>query len=101
MTKDLKRWRPILVFVFGLLHGLGFAGVLSEIGIPDAFFLESLIAFNLGVELGQLAVIGIAYLMVGLFFSKSSWYRKRVVIPGSLTISLIGAWWVYERVLLN
>jgi type IV secretory pathway VirB2 component (pilin) len=53
------------------------------------------------VELGQLAVIGIAYLMVGLFFSKSSWYRKTVVIPGSLTISLIGAWWVYERVLLN
>ena len=101
MTKDLKRWRPILVFVFGLLHGLGFAGVLGEIGIPDAFFLESLIAFNLGVELGQLAVIGIAYLMVGLFFSKSSWYRKTVVIPGSLTISLIGAWWVYERVLLN
>ena len=73
MTKELKRWRPILVFVFGLLHGLGFAGVLGEIGIPDAFFLESLIAFNLGVELGQLAVIGIAYLMVGLFFSKSSW----------------------------
>ena len=101
MTKDLKRWRPILVFVFGLLHGLGFAGVLGEIGIPDAFFLESLIAFNLGVELGQLAVIVIAYLMVGLFFSKSSWYRKRVIIPGSLTISLIGAWWVYERVLLN
>ena len=101
MTKELKRWRPILVFVFGLLHGLGFAGVLGEIGIPDAFFLESLIAFNLGVELGQLAVIGIAYLMVGLFFSKSLWYRKMLVIPGSLTISLIGAWWVYERVLLN
>ena len=98
MTKELKHWRPILVFLFGLLHGLGFAGVLGEIGIPKPFFLESLIAFNLGVELGQLVVIGIAYLLVGWIFSRRSWYRMAVVIPGSLTISLIGVWWVYERV---
>ena len=68
MTKELKHWRPILVFLFGLLHGLGFAGVLGEVGIPELFFLESLIAFNLGVELGQLVVIGITYLLVGWFF---------------------------------
>ena len=98
MTKELKHWRPILVFLFGLLHGLGFAGVLGEVGIPEPFFLESLIAFNLGVELGQLVVIGIAYLLVGWIFSRRSWYRMAVVIPGSLTISLIGVWWVYERV---
>tara|TARA_B100001964_G_scaffold26250_1_gene26140 strand:- start:648 stop:1796 length:1149 start_codon:yes stop_codon:yes gene_type:complete len=98
MTKELKHWRPFLVFLFGLLHGLGFAGVLGEIGIPKPFFLESLIAFNLGVELGQLVVIGIAYLLVGWIFSRRSWYRMAVVIPGSLTISLIGVWWVYERV---
>ena len=101
MTKELKHWRPILVFLFGLLHGLGFAGVLGEVGIPEPFFLESLIAFNLGVELGQLVVIGIAYLLVGTIFSRRSWYRVAVVIPVSLTISLIGVWWVYERVVLS
>ena len=101
MTKELKHWRPFLVFLFGLFHGLGFAGVLGEVGIPEPFFLESLIAFNLGVELGQLVVIGIAYLLVGWIFSRRSWYRMAVVIPGSLTISLIGVWWVYERVVLS
>ncbi|MEM6734376.1 MAG: HupE/UreJ family protein, partial [Myxococcota bacterium] len=58
-TTDLNPWRPVLVFAFGLLHGLGFAGVLGEIGMPTDAFFTALLAFNVGVELGQLAVIAV------------------------------------------
>ncbi|MEN9062774.1 HupE/UreJ family protein [Ponticoccus litoralis] len=62
----LHRWRPVVIFVFGLLHGLGFASVLGEFGLPAGQFLPALIGFNLGVELGQLTVIAIAFLLVVL-----------------------------------
>ena len=97
LLKELKPWRIVIVFLFGLLHGLGFAGVLTEIGLPDSEFLTALITFNIGVELGQLAVIGLALLAVG-WFRGESWYRERIVIPGSIVISLIGAYWTIERV---
>jgi len=97
LLKELKPWRIVIVFLFGLLHGLGFAGVLTEIGLPDSEFLTALITFNIGVELGQLAVIGLALLAVG-WFRGESWYRQRIVIPGSILISVIGAYWTIERV---
>jgi hypothetical protein len=56
-----QSWRLALVFSFGLLHGLGFASVLTELGLPRADFLAALLSFNLGVEGAQLAVIGICY----------------------------------------
>ena len=55
----LNRWRPVIVFVFGLLHGLGFAGVLTDIGLSSSHFIVGLLAFNIGVELGQLAVVAL------------------------------------------
>ncbi|KJZ20163.1 membrane protein [Loktanella sp. S4079] len=63
-TKGLSRWRPIVVFGFGLLHGLGFASVLAEFGLPDHAFIPALIGFNIGVEVGQLAVIAVMFLCV-------------------------------------
>ena len=60
----LSRWRPFIVFGFGLLHGLGFASVLTEFGLPDGAFVPALIGFNIGVELGQLAVIAVMFLCV-------------------------------------
>ena len=96
-TTDLKPWRPVIVFGFGLLHGLGFAGVLTELGLPRSEFVTALISFNIGVELGQLSVIGIAFLVVGLFFRRE-WYRKRIVIPASVMIALTGIYWTVERV---
>jgi hypothetical protein len=78
---------------------MGFAGVLQEIGLPPGEYLNALIAFNIGVELGQLAVIGAAFLAVGVWFRERDWYRSRVVIPCSLAISLTGAYWFVERVL--
>ena len=94
------RWRPALIFGFGLLHGLGFASVLGELGLQPGSFLISLIGFNIGVEIGQLAVIAAAFLAVGLWFGRKPWYRQRIAIPASAVIGLVGAWWFVERVFL-
>jgi hypothetical protein len=96
-TDELKPWRPILVFAFGLLHGLGFAGVLREIGLPEGEFVSALVAFNVGVELGQLTVVGGAFLLLGWFRSKE-WYRVIFVFPLSLAIAGIGLYWAFQRV---
>jgi len=100
LVGELRPWRVWVVFGFGLLHGLGFAGVLTELGLPAGEFLPALIAFNVGVELGQLAVIGLALLAVGLWFRERPWYRARIVVPGSLLIAATGTWWTIERIFL-
>ena len=97
-TSHLSRWRPFVIFGFGLLHGLGFASVLGEFGIPDDQFFPALIAFNIGVEFGQLTVISMAFLAVGLWFRYKPWYRARIAIPASAGIALVGAYWFVERV---
>ncbi len=98
LTPRLKPWRVFVVFGFGLLHGMGFAGVLREIGLPDGERLNALIAFNVGVEFGQLTVITLAFLAVGLRFRNRPWYRRRAVMPCSLAIALVGAYWAVERI---
>lgn len=95
---ELKSWRVALVFCFGLLHGMGFAGALRELGLPRSEFLTALLSFNLGVEGGQLAVIGTAFLLVGWQFSNRTWYRARVVIPASLAIAVTAIYWTFERI---
>lgn len=100
LTRELKPWRVALVFAFGLLHGLGFAGVLGEIGLPPGEMVSALIAFNIGVEGGQLAVIILAMAAGGYWFRSAPWYRTRVVVPGSLAISALGGYWLVERTLL-
>jgi len=96
MTRELKPWRIALVFMFGLLHGLGFAGVLRELGLPRDEFLTALLTFNLGVEGGQLTIIAAAMLAMFPFMEKG-WYRQRVVIPASLLIAIVGAYWMFVR----
>jgi hydrogenase/urease accessory protein HupE len=95
-TAQLSWWRPVIVFAFGLLHGLGFAGVLGELGLPKSDFLMALLMFNVGVELGQLAVILLALLAVG-WFRDRPWYRSRIVIPASCAIAIVGLYWTVER----
>ncbi len=95
---ELKPSRYIIVFLFGLIHGMGFANALNEIGLPRNAFYTSLISFNIGVELGQIAVILVAYLLIGIWFSKEAWYRKRVVYPMSIAIALIAGYWTIERI---
>lgn len=98
VTTELKPWRPIVVFLFGLLHGMGFAGVLRELGLPRQDFAAALILFNVGVELGQLAVIALAFLAVG-WFRHRPWYRKAIVIPVSSVIAAVGLYWAVTRAL--
>lgn len=95
---ETNKWRPLIVFGFGLLHGLGFAAVLSEYGLPEGSLVPSLLAFNIGVELGQLLVLVIAAALVW-FVRKKSWYRRRIQIPASLLIALVGLFWFIERVI--
>lgn len=95
----LKPWRLALVFGFGLLHGMGFAGVLSELGLPGSELLTAVLAFNAGVEAGQLAVIALAFLALGLPWRAAPWYRRRITVPASLAIAAVGLYWSVERVL--
>ncbi|MEA2465752.1 MAG: hypothetical protein QOJ98_3499, partial [Acidobacteriota bacterium] len=92
------RWsRLLVVFAFGLLHGLGFAGVLQELGIPRSELASALIAFNVGVELGQLGVIATAWLLVVSWAQAKPWYRRRLLVPASLAIAAMGVFWTVER----
>jgi len=100
-TENLKKTRPYIIFIFGLLHGLGFAGVLNEIGISDGLFISSLISFNIGVELGQISVILLSYIFISLLFKNKLWYRDRITKPLSLVIALIGFYWFFERIFLS
>ncbi|MBI3264184.1 MAG: HupE/UreJ family protein [Acidobacteria bacterium] len=96
VTTELKPWRLALVFSFGLLHGMGFAGVLRELGLPRSEFLTALLTFNLGVEGGQLTVIGLALLCV-VWYRRRAWYHRRVVMPASVAIAGIGIYWTIVR----
>lgn len=100
LTRDLKPWRIVIVFLFGLLHGLGFAGVLTELGLPESQFVTALISFNVGVELGQLSVILIALMVVYRLRKNDTLYPKLIIIPGSLAISLMGLFWTWQRITL-
>ncbi len=97
LVQKLKPGRIAIIFVFGLVHGMGFAGALTEVGLPPADYMTALLTFNVGVELGQLAVILIAYLLVGRWFSEKSWYRNIVVNPASACIAFIALFWTIER----
>ena len=92
----LRPWRVALVFAFGLLHGLGFAGVLGELGLPAGEFISALLAFNLGVEGGQLTVIAAAALAVG-WWRTAPFYRQRIVVPASMAIACVAIYWTAQR----
>jgi hypothetical protein len=97
ISDKLRPSRVLIVFGFGLIHGLGFASALTGLGLPENQFVTSLITFNLGVELGQLTIIILAWLLIGKWFNKKPWYKQRVVIPISALIALIALYWTIER----
>jgi hypothetical protein len=92
----LTKWRLPIIFAFGLLHGLGFAAVLVELGLPKSEYISSLISFNIGVEFGQITVIALA-LLATRWFAKKPQYRQYVVIPLSVLIAVIAIYWFIER----
>lgn len=97
LMRKMAPWRPIVVFCFGLLHGLGFAAVLQDFGLGADNFVAKLIGFNVGVEVGQLAVIAAAWLALAAFFGRYGWYHRRIGAPVSIAIAIIAAFWVLER----
>ena len=83
---------------FGLLHGLGFALVLSDIGYRSTDLFINLISFNLGIEVAQISIVLVLYLLVALNFAKSKNYRLFFQIPSSILIASIGLYWFFERI---
>ncbi|MBA2237687.1 MAG: HupE/UreJ family protein [Lysobacter sp.] len=86
----------VVALVFGLIHGFGFAGALGELGLPDEDRLLSLVAFNLGVEVGQLAVVAIVLPLLFLV-RRQPWYARWAMPAVSLAIAALGLWWLVAR----
>jgi len=95
----LKASRIAVVFLFGLVHGMGFAGALGQIGLPKKDYLLSLVMFNVGVELGQITIILLAYFLLAKWFGDKPYYRKVIVIPISILIAIIAGYWTIQRVM--
>jgi hypothetical protein len=90
----LKRWR--LAFLFGLVHGFGFASVLLDLGLPASALLAALGGFNIGVELGQLAIVGV-FLPLAWWLRHTRFYRWVVVAGGSAAVVVLGVFWTVQR----
>ncbi|MEJ5989002.1 HupE/UreJ family protein [Ramlibacter sp. PS3R-8] len=93
-TVDRRRW--VMAFVFGLVHGFGFASVLADLGLPQGALALALVGFNVGVEIGQLAIVAL-FLPVAFALRATSFYRVGVLRFGSLLVALLAAWWFVER----
>lgn len=91
-----RRW--VVAFVFGLIHGFGFASVLVDLGLPQGALALALLGFNVGVELGQLAIVAV-FLPLAFVIRRSWFYRRVVLLTGSLLIALVASAWLLERVL--
>ena len=99
LVSELKAWRIAIVFMFGLVHGMGFASALNEIGLPGNQFFTSIFSFNAGVEIGQISVISLVFLLLIIPLGKMPWYKKGVVYPLSAAIALIAAYWTIQRII--
>lgn len=95
-AKEVKPWRTAIVFLFGLIHGMGFAEVFKDAGLQGKALVTALVSFNVGVEAGQLAVVGLFFVTIGSF-REDKWYRNYVVIPGSILIALVAIFWTFQR----
>jgi hypothetical protein len=96
-ARRIRTARWLIVFAFGLVHGMGFAGALREFALPPGSFWTTLLGFNLGVEIGQLAVVTAAYAAVGWFWGKP-WYFRKVALPASVAIALVAMVFFLQRV---
>jgi hypothetical protein len=93
-TVDRRRW--VMAFVFGLVHGFGFASVLADLGLPQGALALALVGFNVGVELGQLAIVAV-FLPVAFALRATPFYRVGVLRFGSLLVALLASWWFVQR----
>lgn len=98
VTKRVSPWRPTIAFLFGLVHGMGFAAGLVEIGLPTDQLATAIVGFSVGVEAGHLAILAAAYATLG-WWRERAWYRGYVAIPLSAIITAIALYWFVERVI--
>ena len=99
VLNELKPWRVLIVFFFGLVHGMGFASALNEVGLPRNNFFISIIAFNAGVEIGQIVIILLVFGLIVTPFGKRLTYKRKLVYPMSTIIALIATYWTVERII--
>ena len=95
-TIDRRRW--VMAFVFGLVHGFGFASVLADLGLPQGALALALVGFNVGVELGQLAIVAV-FLPLAFALRTTGFYRVGVLRFGSLAVAVLAGWWFVQRAL--
>jgi hypothetical protein len=93
MLED-DRWTA--AFALGLLHGFGFSATLMDLGLPRENLVLTLFGFNLGVEIGQMCVVG-AFLPLAYFARRTLFYRKGMLVGGSIVIALVASVWLVER----
>jgi hypothetical protein len=91
-----RRWPALVAFLFGLVHGLGFAGALQEVGLPQRNLLLPLVTFNAGVEIGQLLTVSLAYLLTRAL-AQLRW-RAALRSPALYGIGVIAAYWSWLRI---
>lgn len=100
LTTSISKWRLAIVFAFGLLHGLGFAGALADLGISATDLPVTLVGFNVGVELGQLAVVLAAAIVMRLLPVAAENRRRYLTNPASAAIAAMGLFWAVDRTAL-
>ena len=93
-TVEGRRW--VMAFVFGLVHGFGFASVLADLGLPQGALVLALVGFNAGVEVGQLSIVAV-FLPLAFWLRGTRFYRVGVLIGGSLLVALLASWWLAQR----
>lgn len=93
-TIEGRRW--VMAFVFGLLHGFGFASVLADLGLPQNALVLALVGFNVGVEIGQLAIVAV-FLPLAFWLRPTRFYRVGVLKVGSLLVAMLASWWLAQR----
>ena len=96
---EKKSYRGILIFAFGILHGLGFASILTSFKLSSSGIFLPLLGFNIGVEIGQILVLILCFFAFGYWFKEKIWYRARVVKPLSVILMLTGSFWLILRII--
>ncbi len=99
LTKQSIRRKSLVVFLFGLIHGLGFASMLKDFDMHPESFLVTLVGFNVGVELAQIVTVLVVVVVLVLYKKFLPKYRQIVIVPTSLIIAIIGFWWGVERII--
>lgn len=100
INPKVNAFRLLIVFAFGLVHGMGFANALQEIGLPKQQFVTSIVSFNIGVEIGQISIILLAYFLISKRFSAKIWYKERIVYPICAFIGCVALYWTIDRILM-